>query len=73
MHICFLVLECAIEGQVFTTCGNVCPPTCTSQPKHCIQICVVGCQCPSGTVLDEVNNKCVNKEDCFSKYCSRLL
>ena len=60
----FAVSECTIEGQVYTTCGTACPSTCTHQPYICTQQCVFGCQCPFGTVLDEVNNRCVKIEDC---------
>ena len=60
----FTVPECTIEGQEFTTCGTACPPTCTSQPDSCVLPCVAECQCPPETVLDEINNRCVKKEDC---------
>ena len=57
--------ECPIEGQVFTTCGTACPPTCNNPgPLICTLQCVVGCQCPPGTVLDEKNKKCVKPEQC---------
>ena len=60
----YIVPECSIEGQVYTTCGTACPPTCKYDPSGCIQQCFVGCQCPHGTVLDEANNRCVKKEYC---------
>lgn len=60
----FIEQECPIEGQVFTACGTACPLTCNFEPRVCTSDCVVGCQCPPGTVLDEANNKCVKKEDC---------
>ena len=61
----FIVQECTTEGQVYTTCGTACPPTCNyCKPGGCTQQCVAGCQCPYGTVLDETNNRCVRKEDC---------
>ena len=59
-----IVPECTIEGQVFTACGTACPPTCTNQPLRCTLQCVAECQCPIGTVLDEVNNRCVEIQDC---------
>ena len=62
----FPAVECPIEGQVFTECGTACPPTCADEPgpKICTLQCVVGCQCPAGTVLDEVANRCVTVEKC---------
>ena len=30
----------------------------------CTAQCVVGCQCPAGTVLDEVEQKCVSLDQC---------
>ncbi|XP_065913510.1 keratin-associated protein 16-1-like [Dysidea avara] len=57
--------KCPLEGQVFTTCGTACPPTCNDPgPVICTLQCVVGCQCPSGTVLDEKNRKCVKPDQC---------
>jgi len=50
---------------VFTECGTACPPTCKEPgPVACTQQCVVGCQCPIGTVLDEVQKKCVKPNQC---------
>ena len=61
----FPPLECPIEGQVFTTCGTACPPTCSQPgPVLCTDQCVEGCQCPPGTVLDEKNKKCVMPDQC---------
>ena len=56
---------CDIEGQKFTSCGTACPPTCSNpDPRICTLQCVIGCQCPQGTVLDEEQNKCVAKDLC---------
>ena len=56
---------CPIEGQQFTTCGTACPPTCSDPgPVVCTAQCVIGCQCPAGTVLDEVEQKCVTLDQC---------
>ncbi|XP_065887926.1 matrilin-2-like isoform X3 [Dysidea avara] len=58
--------RCVIDGQeCVETCVTACPPTCENpEPKSCTAECIVGCQCPNGTVLDEENNKCVMKKDC---------
>ena len=65
-HYSALTVEsCPIEGQVFTTCGTACPPTCSEPgPVACTTQCVVGCQCPVGTVLDDLQQKCVNLDQC---------
>ena len=68
-HVCvinvYLTETCPIEGQVFTTCGTACPPTCSEPgPVACTLQCVVGCQCPSGTVLEERRKKCVTPDQC---------
>ena len=60
-----LLIECPIEGQVYTECGTACPPVCNKAPQlFCTLQCVPGCQCPSGTVLDELQHKCVKAEEC---------
>ena len=56
----FIPTECAISGQVFTTCGSACPPTCGEPfPILCTLQCVIGCQCPHGEFLDPIANQCV--------------
>ena len=63
--ITFLSSEpCPIEGQVYMECGSACPPTCANPNPACIALCVQGCQCPTGTVLDEDANKCIDPDDC---------
>ena len=57
-------MTCDIEGQKFTSCGSACPPTCSNPNPICTRQCVPGCQCPRGTVLDEVQNKCVRLNQC---------
>ena len=53
---------CEIRDQVFTECGTACPPVCgEEQPLFCTLQCVVGCQCPPGTLLDRVANECVTE------------
>ena len=46
-------------------CGTACPPTCADPNPSCTRLCVMGCQCPSGMVLDK--NRCVLPEHC--EYC----
>ena len=67
------VEECPIEGQVYTDCGTACPPMCNKpQPLFCTLQCVAGCQCPSGTVLDELQNKCVKADECSKNTFSHV-
>ena len=52
-------------GLVYTDCCTVCPLMCNKpQPLFCTLQCVPGCQCLSGTVLDELQNKCVKPDEC---------
>ena len=57
---------------MFTKCGSACPSTCadphSAAADFCTDVCVKGCQCPSGMVLDEVVYKCVEL-----KQCSKLI
>ncbi len=58
-------VQCEIEGQVFSDCASPCPKTCDSDPNQiCITLCVQGCTCPPGQVIDTVNNKCVTTDMC---------
>ena len=61
--------SCPIEGQVSQSCGSACPPTCATPHPICTKQCVPGCQCPPGTVLDEVANKCVLLTKCSEFLC----
>ena len=50
-------------------CGSACNTTCANMNMGivCPQVCVTnGCQCPSGTVIDEQSNTCVGPSDCPS-------
>ena len=58
------VIECPIEGQVFTTCGSACPATCSNPNPICTKQCVARCECPQGTVLNEDIKACVPLEEC---------
>jgi len=47
------------NGQVYTTCGTACPPTCgQSTTMMCTMQCVEGCQCPRGSKLDKSTKSC---------------
>ena len=55
--------QCSIPGQVYMKCGSACPPSCAVPQALCIiDICIPGCQCPTGTVLSE--DGCIPLEEC---------
>ena len=48
-------------------CAAACNTTCANMDSLliCPQVCIInGCQCPSGTVIDEQSNTCVARSDC---------
>ena len=59
---------CRVKGQIFTDCASPCPRTCDSNPQlRCPAVCVPGCACPSGQVIDSASNRCVPPDECPSK------
>ena len=53
-----VLIPCTIER---------CLPTCQhSQPSNCeeLKACAPICGCPEGTVFDETNKLCINKDKC---------
>ena len=57
---------CTIKGQTFSFCASRCPRTCNSPPVFCPAVCVEGCVCPSGQLIDTINNRCVPEDECPS-------
>ena len=51
-----------LDGKVYKDCGSFCPPTCDVPAPVCIEVCVKGCFCPEGKVLN--NNTCINPSQC---------
>ena len=52
-------MECASQPECSTTCANM------NMVSVCPLVCVVnGCECPTGTVIDEQSNNCVAPSDC---------
>lgn len=63
-NIIMLFLEQCPANQEFTTCGSACPPSChSSNTTNCITLCVIGCQCKQGFLLNS-SRKCVLPENC---------
>ena len=58
------VPKCPIPGQVFKQCVN-CPGkpfTCSSPDHACNKMCLPGCECPYGWLLDQITNTCVKDQ-----------
>ena len=62
--ICLVVLTCPVEGQVFQQCPLPCSATCSDPNPICDVECTPRCACPVGQVIDTVNNKCVDPQQC---------
>lgn len=59
------------DGRVYTECSNPCGKTCNtlnsreeglcSKPS---EVCVPGCDCPAGTIYDDIQHLCVPESQC---------
>ena len=58
---------CTVKGQTFSSCASRCPRICNSPPVFCPAVCVEGCTCPSGQLIDTINNRCVSEDKCPSR------
>ncbi|XP_066586968.1 serine protease inhibitor swm-1-like [Prorops nasuta] len=55
--------KCGVN-KTWTRCGTVCPPTCKRpHPTICVKMCVMGCQCNKGFLLNSKGN-CVLPRQC---------
>ena len=67
-HEVTLIAVCPVRGQIRRECASHpnCHPTCNNtRPLACPRICIPnGCECPSGTVIDETSNECVAPNEC---------
>ena len=64
------VVPCPGIGQIFGTCN---PVNATCSYPIAPKLCDVGfCSCPSGQVLDELTNTCINVTQC-SKYIMHVV
>ena len=70
IYIYFLFItgrNCTVEGQVYLQEAPPpeCQPTCSNPMIHCPNIAArPGCVCPEGTVIDEIQNRCVPLSQC---------
>ena len=56
-----------MKGQVFSTCARPCTFTCDNvNTLNCATVCITGCDCPGGHVIDTELNKCVPVEECLN-------
>jgi len=58
-----------VQGQVKRDCAAhpSCATTCINRltPRPCLAVCVAGgCECPTGTVIDQESNRCVSPNEC---------
>ena len=62
------ILACPVKGQIRKECASLpsCHLTCNStEPVACLDVCIInGCECPTGTVIDEEKNECVALSEC---------
>ena len=60
------LLDCPYEGQMFMDCAPLYPITCSNMgvASPCPSVCVGGCGCPEGMVIDEEQKRCVLPSQC---------
>ncbi|XP_038667154.1 mucin-2-like isoform X2 [Scyliorhinus canicula] len=61
--------------QIYKECGPACVPTCSnSKPQLQCDQCVNTCDCPKGTVLDNIRrtSTCIKKADCPCEYDGKI-
>ncbi|KAK9872465.1 hypothetical protein WA026_017934 [Henosepilachna vigintioctopunctata] len=60
--------KCEQRHTEWNHCGSKCPITCEHPyERGCFLVCVQGCFCKKGYVLDETKNECVLLEHCPKK------
>ncbi|XP_077137729.1 mucin-5AC-like [Ranitomeya variabilis] len=67
--------SCPLYGMEYQESGSPCPNTCsnTERTMLCEDHGIDGCFCPSGTVLDDINNAgCIRQEECSCLYNSEI-
>lgn len=61
---CCPVCTCEIQGQNFSDCASVCPATCEQPLVLCKAVCMPGCKCEDGFVVDRINKVCTTVDEC---------
>ena len=56
-------------------CAPLCPTTCSNMgvASPCPRVCVGGCGCPEGMVIDEEQRRCVIPSQCPDKSMCNLI
>jgi hypothetical protein len=57
--------KCTKKNQEFKSCGTKCPATCQKRNPICVKICVPGCFCKQGYILN--NGECILVSKCPKK------
>ncbi|VDP10175.1 unnamed protein product [Soboliphyme baturini] len=61
--------ESCKENEVWTTCGNFCPPTCAQQKskqfRFCSLRCASRCVCKEGYIYND-KHECISMEECMN-------
>ena len=63
----YIIAVCPVKGQIRKECALQpgCHGTCDNPDVICIPICIEnGCECPTGTIIDEAINECVAPSEC---------
>ena len=55
---------CQTEDELYSQFAPDCVPTCSDPYPTCSGLTQEGCLCPIGTVLDQIQNKCVPLNKC---------
>ena len=62
--IIYIEPSCTAKDQLYSQVATDCIPTCSDPYPSCSGITHAGCICPNGTVLDEIENKCIPLSKC---------
>ena len=65
--------NCTTMGQVYSQNAKDCVPTCANPNPACSEKTREGCHCPDGTVLDEIQKKCVPLSKCSKNIYTYML
>ena len=65
-----MFLDCSVDGQSYYESAHICHRTCSNPHLLCApsEESLHGCACPTGMIIDEKNNRCVNPKDCPGIY-----
>ena len=61
---CGAVTEPCGENEEYSYCGSACPEQCGIYEYGCIELCVPGCFCKEGFILDEAGEACIKRGAC---------